>query len=404
MKIGIITHFYKNLNYGGVLQAYALCKALEYMGYSAEQISYQMKPHSLTEEDSLPLVKRIKFKRSQKQLAEFLISGGIRFSERIMTKIEKNKFQHIRQSKEKKFENFSKNNIPQSNQVYSEKDIWGAEKDYDVFITGSDQVWNPDWYCSDFFLKFIREKTPKLSYAAGISKVELSSKQREIFRENLEDFSAISVREEEAVKLLTGLVSKPVTWVLDPTLLLKSTEWELLCTQSVCQEKYVLCYYLSENMQGYYAAKQYAKKHQLKLVNIPYTHNKFRWLDVGYGDDRLNDLSPEEFISAIRYAECIFTDSFHAVVFSSIFRRPFFVFTRVGGKGMESRLRTLTGLLNLQERFCDSKEKATLDYLESVPPVDYSAGAAKIEKMRQASFEFLKENLNNIHEQVTYAD
>lgn len=243
-------------------------------------------------------------------------------------------------------------------------------------------------------MNFIQQRTPKLSYAAGISKKKLSSEQKQIFRDNLKDFSGISVREEDAVTLLSELTTVPVEWVLDPTLLLETVEWEQICAPSVCSEKYVLCYYLSENARGYRIAKQYAREHQLKLVNIPYTHNKFRWMDVNYGDDTLNDLSPEEFVSSIRYAEYIFTDSFHAVVFSYIFRRPFFVFTRVGAKSMGSRIKSLTGLMHLQERFCDTEDKATLSYVDSLSEIDYSAGATDMEVMRQQSFSFLKEKLN----------
>lgn len=396
MRVGIITHFYKNLNYGGVLQAFALCKALERMGYSAEQISYQMKPRSLAVEDSLPLGKRLMFHKKQGRLAEFLWSGGVRISERFMTKLEKKKFHQIVSSKRSKFDTFSQNYIPHSNTVYSEKDICEAEKNYDVFITGSDQVWNPDWYCSDFFLNFVQQGTPKLSYAAGVSKGKLSPEQRKVFQESLKDFSGISVREEDAVTLLSELTTVPVEWVLDPTLLLDAVEWEEICAPSVCAEKYVLCYFLSENSRGYRVAEQYARKYQLKLVNIPYTHNKFRWMDLKYGDYALNDLSPEQFISSIRYAECIFTDSFHAVVFSYIFRRSFFVFTRIGAKSMGSRIKSLTSLLHLQERFCDTEDKATLNYVESLSELDYSAGEVEMEVMRRQSFRFLQEKLDAI--------
>ena len=223
----------------------------------------------------------------------------------------------------------------------------------------------------------------------------LNPKQRQLFKESLRSYTAISVREKDAAALLENLSDIPVEWVLDPTLLLTKHEWDEICSPNVINKPYIFCYFLGEDMTARNLAKQFADKHKLPLAAIPYLQGKYRACDKNFGDICLSDISPNQFISLIKNAEYIFTDSFHATVFSHIFEKEYFVFERHGKQGMSSRLYSLLTIFNKIERFCDNNNKASLSYIESLPVLDYSKKPQELEHMKQISFDFISKSLKS---------
>ncbi len=366
MKVGIITHYYKSENYGGNLQAYALCRAIQDLGYDVEQISFDRSKGGSLKGTLKALIKRA-LNAELKNRSDF-------------------------NKRKRAFLSFNKGLIPHS-QVYNVKTIKECANKYDAFITGSDQVWHPSAVCDAYLLKFAPSNKTKLSYAASVACNELTEAQRVRYKNALSDFTAISVRENEAIKALDGIAPDSIEVTLDPTLLLTKEQWQEIAEPSNINEDYLFCYFLGDDENERTLAKEYARKNNLKIVTLPHLLGTVRKCDKDFGDYRLYDVTPQRLIALINDAKCVFTDSFHATVFSLIFKKEHFVFQRAGHKAMGSRIYTLCDLFGTHEHFCDTEEKATLSYIESVDRIDYSREQEAYIKQREHSLTFLKTHL-----------
>lgn len=384
-KIGIVTHYYASTNYGGNLQAYALCQAIRGLDFDAKQISLVLDFASSklkTKENSL-------FKRVLRgKVSEFIPKVIDRLRARLARK-------HIRaysQQRKTAFVSFNLDLIPHTEEIYKESSISACLDEFDCFVTGSDQVWNPLSYKPSFFLSFVPSEKRKISYAASVATETLSEEQASVFKEHLKDFHAISVREDSAVDLIQPLAPVPVKHTLDPTLLLEASDWDAVCSERIIPEDYVFCYFLGYNQKERKLAKQYAKKHNLKLVTIPMINYGLSVADVGFGDVKLSNASVQDFISLIKHAKRVFTDSFHASVFSIIYNTPFFVFQRGKSGEMSSRITSLLSLFSLEERFC-TYDKSSLSYLEQLDGEGLHPSYEKYNEKKKESIAFLTENL-----------
>lgn len=367
--IGVVTLYYKSDNYGGNLQAYALCRYLQNMGYHAEQICYDavLDP--------------------KKSIAERLKPEHIR--KKLSLEINRRFYSQFKQQRAALLA-FNQQDISHSKTVYTRETICNCSQ-YDAYITGSDQVWNLDWYKPVYFLTFAPPGKPKISYAASIGHKSLTERQAGLFQKLLSEFTAVSVRERDAVNLLSPLVKVPVEWCLDPVLLLPREEWDNICEQRLIREPYLFCYFLEPARRRLAAA--FAKKHGLKIVSIPYLSELSLAHRKRFEDFRLSGISPKGFISLIKHAEYVFTDSFHATVFSELYRTPYAVFRRDGTGSMTSRIYSITSIFESRERFCDTDEKETLEYIENLPPMEQEKEFPLLESMREKSYNFLKEHL-----------
>ncbi len=374
MRIGIVTKYYKNRNYGGLLQSYALSVYLNNQLYNSEQICYDCSPKS----NSVLKKRRILQLFNIKRVITKLII--------IPIKRKKNK----RNFAFNKFDLY----IPHSIKVYYRDNINCCIDDYDLFIVGSDQVWNLDWFDHNYFLEFVPNNKKKISYAASLGHSSLTEERKKYFKNILPSFDAISVREKDAVDLLQPLTDKKVAWVLDPTLLLDKSDWDEICPERRIGKKYLFCYFLGSDKRIRKLAKQYAKKHKLKIVTLPHLCGIAK-SDIGFGDYKLYDVTPNDFISLIKYADCVFTDSFHACVFSTIYNKNFYVFNRLGMENMVSRIYSLTELFECQEHFCDTDDKFNMDYIEQLQSINYDKDFQLLKTMKEKSTRFLLDNLKD---------
>lgn len=381
-KIGIITEYYESRNYGGVLQAYALCKIIQEMGYECEQIPY-MKISSISDtETHSSLVIRMKKALNPISLFQF-----------IKRNVERRIMNRLFEKRTEAFRNFRDNCIPHDSKAYADDTIRDTVEKYDTFITGSDQVWNPAFYSPSYLLEFVPNEKRKLSYAASLSVDKLSAEQRAYFKKCLQTFDAVSVREQNSIDLLKDICPVTVNWTLDPTLLLSEAQWEAMASKRKIEGNYIFTYFLGEDITQRNLTEQFAKKHNLKIVTMPYIWGKYRACDKKFGNIRLFDVAPQDFLSLIKYAEYIFTDSFHAVVFSLIFRKQFWVFQRSDYKGMSTRLYSLTKLFSAETHFCDTEDKQNLFYLEEQKDVEYKKVNEGYMKFKESSLQFLRDNL-----------
>ncbi len=382
-KIGIITHYYKSENYGGNLQAYAMSKYLQAQGFSAEQVSFDF-------------LRKIKDNKNNEQK----VVSGFFCIKNVLKKIwAARKWLRYRvdvkhgffEKRRNAFQKFNQDIIPHSNKIYTVENIHDSVSNYDAFLSGSDQVWNFRFYKPEWFLSFVPSTKKKISYAASMAMDDLIDQQKQIIKGHLKDFNAISVREKRSVELLRKLAPMEPQYVLDPVLLLTKEEWDTICAERVIKEKYLFCYFLGDNKKARKLAKKYAQEHKLKLVHIP----KNAGVDFNFGDYRIFDASPQQFVSLIKHAEYIFTDSFHATVFSFIYQKQYFVFNRDGKGTMNSRITDITELFEATERFCQGEEKETIKYINNLPRIDYEKPYHQFKELREKSIEFLLSSLKD---------
>ena len=354
-KIGIITHYYNSQNYGGVLQSFALCNYLNSIGLSSEQICYD----SCSENSRLGTL-MLKFKT--------FVSSLLKKSKKSISSASSVEFKTFR------------NSIPHTHFVYSAVTIKKNSPEYEYLITGSDQVWNPQAICDAYLLSFGKGK--KLSYAASLACNELPSNTVSYYKKNLSKFSAISVREKSGQKLLEEL-GIDSTVCVDPVLLLSPNEWLSNIETKNSFGDYIFCYFLGNNQFAKRSVEIISKKMGLKTLSI---FND----DYAKHGSFVKTCGPLDFVNLIYNAKCVLTDSFHAVVFSSMFSKHFLCFERSSTSKMNSRVVDYLSLLGGEELFAKNENYQLVDSFDT-SKTDYSF--SNIEKYVANSKAFLMENL-----------
>ena len=225
------------------------------------------------------------------------------------------------------------------------KDLHTIADDYDHFVVGSDQVWNPRFGdLQQNFLQFApREK--RLSYAASIAAPEIPPEKLKLYQDGLSEMKAVSMREEEGAAIVREITGRDVPVHVDPTLLLTPDEWRAVSRPPAWYhgDDYVLTYFLGTMPD---AVSEAARASGLPVVDL---------LDSSVYEHYVTGV--DEFIWAIEHARLVYTDSFHGTVFSILFRRPFVVCDRKAADGasdagnkMSSRIDTLLALFGLEHR------------------------------------------------------
>ena len=357
-KIGICTLYYRNRNYGANLQAYALRTVLETMGHEAEVIAY--------------------YNNTRLHWMLSAIKQKIKKKDRIADSI------RIRNAAIDRFNT----SIPHS-ELYYVNTIDRANSAYDCFVSGTDQVWNPEWINRYMSLEFVHEDKCTAAYAASTGKITLSETQQQKLRRALDHTQHISIREKESIPALQALTDKEIVSVLDPTMLLTAEEWDRICSHRLIQEPYLFCYFLGGNENLRKVARAYADARGLKLVTLPYLNAAYRKVDDGFGDAALYDVAPNDFLSLVKHAAFVMTDSFHAAVFSHLYERPFAVSGKRDNE-MGCRMKSLTDLFGTSERYFVDHSLVTLEALERLNGETLAVDWAAYEAARQASFDFLR--------------
>ena len=361
MKVGIITMYHKSRNYGGLLQAFALCTYLnKFEKVKAEQICYNSKS-SYSANGSLKRFRDSSFNEKFSKVRRLLVSTTNRLLTNVLIK---NKI-NLRDRSVSAF----RERIPHSEDVYDSISINRTNSIYDVFVTGSDRVWNPMSIGSPYYLSFVDGKT-KIAYAASLAANSLNEEQRRQFKEVLSDYSLVSVREKETVDILGKITDNKVYWTVDPTFLLDKEEWQAVATDRKVEGDYIFCYFLGRDAINRKVVTKFARKRNLKIVTIPYANNIFSTVDAFFGDVKVFDASPEDFIGLISKAKFVFTDSFHATVFSTIFEREVFTFVRSEMHESGTRIKSLTDLLGTESHYV-RRDKLSLSYIDDTDPINY---------------------------------
>lgn len=376
-KIAIITWYYRCYNYGGLLQAYALQKALEKMGYITEQISYPVQ------------------KREVKDLLRIFRNYGLPwFVNGVISTLKLGKLhreqKNFFEKRNNLFDKFGED-IPHS-KIVDKNTISSIVNDYDAFICGSDQIWNPLVPDENYYLAFVPDNKIKFSYAASIGQSRLHANEIAYMKQYCERFTAVSVRERNAADILNQHLSKKVETVLDPTLLLDRQDWESITGARLIDKKYIFVYFLGKAEPYKASITEFAMERNCEVVYIPYmSAEKEKDYTPEWYDFR--EAGPIEFLNLIRNAEYIITDSFHGTVFSILFEKEFITFKRCKDKdknSMNSRVEMLLDVLGLEKRLFEyGIRRIEVKTIQT----NYSLVKEKLEKLRCHSMDFLKTNI-----------
>lgn len=400
MKIGILTFYFDNDNFGGQLQARALVKAIEYnTDYHAEQIQYDNKKSW----NKISYKKRILLSLYQAFSSGFgngisFVCSRLKAEKKIKENNElKDTLKNELKTRKEAFQRFYQDTV-HSEKVYDNDSIIDCLSQYDCFICGGDQIWNDwsDWFLYNslniFCLDFVPQSITKISYAPSIP----LQKIRPVFMRRLSNYlkklDAISVREKSSVHMLEGKIEKKVTVVADPVLLLTKEQWNKEKQDSHIQGKYIFCYLLGEGNESRIAVEKFARELDIKLVTVPHIIEVNEW-DANFGDVQNYNAGPAEFIDLIKNAEIVVTDSFHATVFSMIYHKPFYVLeriTRVSGGTMGSRLTDFLDEYDLKSQNITAEQ---LTKIRNIPKINYKNADAILERRREESYEYLKKNI-----------
>lgn len=212
--------------------------------------------------------------------------------------------------------------------IYTHKQYEEVTADTDLFITGSDQIWNP--YCGGFnpmmFVEFGGDKK-RIAYSSSISLPELPASVEQRMKADLEKFQHIAVREQRSVELLSRLLHRDdIKLVVDPTYLLTAEEWEEFGNRAEIEfpvpDKYIFCYFVGAKRADVYEQMVQDVKSftGIKDVITLECYNR----DLNYGNGRLyKDAGPYEWVYLLRHASYVCMDSFHATVFALKFQKEF---------------------------------------------------------------------------------
>lgn len=362
MKAAIIT-WCTYPNYGTFLQVYALQQTLKKLSITNKVVD----DYSIVMRKNGP----IWFLKLRIQLEELRCGPVYYLCQRI---------------KKRKFARFKKRLL---NVHSSYHDLSSIDNEYDFYIIGSDQIWSPLNFNPFFFANFT--KKPKISYAPSIGVSAYPENLKDRVRSLLASFSSLSVREEEGAKALMDIIDRPISVVLDPTLLLEKADWDLITlANKTITEDYNVCYLLTFN-ESYVAWAQAETQKKRRKLLIFSTLPQFRkYADIYY------PAGPEEFVDLIKHAKTIFTDSFHATIFSIIFEKDFITFKRFKeneGKNQNSRLRNLFSLIDVSDRFLS---EADLSLYVEPKCLNYIKIKGLIAEKRKESLSYLTEAIDSV--------
>lgn len=345
-------------NIGNKLQNYALKSTLESLGYSVCTLKniYNLKGSKARFFKKLPPSVLLAVYRLKK------LTGS-------------NKYEWQRMIEYVKFDK------KLSNKYYSVKALKSLSKKATAFIAGSDQVWNFDFKINDMYinmLEFCSDGAKKISYAASVGMKQFSDVQAETVKKYLPSFDFLSVRENDAKELIEPLCGKEVKVVLDPTLLLDTSEWDKIAIQPKWYDgkDYALLYFLGEKDENFSKLTAELKNDKgLKIID-PLDKNSPSY-----------QCGPAQFVYLVKHAKCVVTDSYHATVFSVLYQKPISVLTGKGERAkMSGRFETLKENLGLDGIFdCYDADKMF--------DVSYDNIQDKLKEARLASLAFIRDGL-----------
>ncbi|HJH90308.1 MAG TPA: polysaccharide pyruvyl transferase family protein [Fusicatenibacter saccharivorans] len=364
-KIGILT-FHKSINYGSVLQSWALSRVIS-KRFVVEIIDYEPQNYEFLYANYRPWKSWNNIKYNLKRMP---LSSALNNQQQL-------------------FKKFRDKQLPLSRKKYNYNNGCDIKEEYKGIVVGSDQVWNIRAKDCDpiFFLPF-NYSGNKVSYACSINDTDYTEKNLPSnLASEICDFDFISIREESGKNKLEQFIAKQkkVYTLLDPTLLCNSSEYDSLLNDRIVDGKYIFLYNVWTSEAGIQAAKFLSKKLNMPVYTIM-TASNVKEINLLKKSGILVDTvrtSPSDFLNFFKYASYIVTESFHGTAFSLIFEKPFVC---VSNRTNDERLNNILTLVGLKDRYMKLGELQTFDLKQEI---DYEIVTEKKEKRAEECIELL---------------
>lgn len=276
--------------------------------------------------------------------------------------------------RKKAYENFRQRLLNLSEQeINTKKELDRFVTRYDALVCGSDQIWNFDIvdFDNSYLLDFPEFSGKRIAYAASMGPGQKSQEQVAEYKTLFEKFDKISVREESAAEVLSKVLKKNIEKVIDPVFLLSKEEWNDLIKHAEtkeCKRDYVFCYFpggVSKSLEKF--SQDLAKKLNCRRILVV-----SEWRNIFRPGKKMYDCSPVEFVSMIKNAKAVCTDSFHGTAFSIIMNTPFYV--EMGGEKADARILSILKMTNKTENIINKNADYSKAPFENVVEdvIDYS--------------------------------
>lgn len=385
MNICIAT-WYKSLNYGTCLQAYGLYHFLKNRGYNCLMLDRCRYFSVCNPFDWIVIIEKL--------IKHWKLKKNYNIEEKKLNVL-KEKYNIEFNKRDKLINEFVDKSYIFTN-LKTKSDYKKLVNECDVFITGSDQIWNPSHFSREYLLNFVPSTKKKIAYSSSFGVKNITGYYVRIYREFLSRFDYIGVREVDGANIVKILTNKKATVVLDPTMLLKKEEWQSLIEKAKISDKmkekkeYILCYFVGNTVNYWSAVEKIKKQFDKNIVIIPY--NADSYVQKGFVNI---ETGPNEFLWLIKNCSFLCTDSFHATVFANIFNKNYCVFKRfkdTDKASQNSRLETLLDMFNLRERLVDVNDNLD-DIIKN--DIKWEHVNKILDKKREESINFLINAINS---------
>lgn len=363
MKAGILT-IHAAHNYGAMLQAYALKKAVDKLGHKAHIIDFC--PKSLCKRN-----RKVNWTSSLRQWAKNFVFmlHGMEWKRRY-----------------DRYEQFKNQLFGLTERYESALALEQTPPDFDVYVTGSDQVWNAERGINPVWLLDFVKSGHKVAYAPSFGTGSIDPRYWDVFRKYLPLYDALSCRESRGVEMIREMTGLNAEHVLDPTLLLSAEEWGQVSVPPTVKRPYLLVYCMEESPEFMKLVPKVADRTGLPVVVISGSAlNQFKC-----ASRVIRDAGPAEFLGLFQHAAMICTNSFHGTAFAINFRRNFFSIPHTTRNSRLSSLLKLTGLERRQLTRADELDR----WSDQDFHLDYEPVEAVLQQQIDHSLEFLKNALD----------
>ena len=378
--VGLVTCYFHH-NYGSMLQAYATEMIMRRMVLPFETIACRRPRDYMVENKILYVAKKllvgdwrmrlgkIKIEREKRRNTEFARNCAVR---------------------DAAFDRFAAESFHVSKFCRDRHELEEMANNYSAFLVGSDQLWRTDSVEHGYYtLEWVPDGIRKIAYSTSIGVKSVPWFQVGKNRRFMNRFDFIAMREQSACDIVRGLTGREVPVVLDPTLLFSGDEWMHLQQDGpLTSGEYIFCYLLGDNPWQRDFIREVRRLTGLKIVALQHLDD-FIPADEGFADEAPYDVGPREFLNYIRNAALVFTDSFHCSVFSILYKKNFFTFSRFSETARQStntRIDNLLAIAGLPERRL-GMERSASDVLRTVS--DFGAVDDRLERARKKSIEYL---------------
>jgi len=385
--IGLVTCYFHH-NYGSMLQAYATELIIEKMGLPYQTIACKKPRDYMTENKLLYIAKKV-------VISDWKMWLGKKKIERAKRKDAQ--FKYNVDLRDAKFDEFAQTYFHTSRLCNTRSELKDMASEYSAFIVGSDQLWRTDSVEHGYFtLSWVPDHIRKIAYSTSIGVKKIPWFQVKKNQWFMNRFDYVALREQSACDIYHQLTGKTANIVLDPTLLFTGEDWlSIQKKESLTDGNYIFVYLLGNNPEQRIYIKKFSSQAKLKIVALQQLDDYIP-SDDAFADEAPYNVGPCEFLNYIRNAAYVFTDSFHCSVFSTLYQKRFFTFSRFAENAKQStntRIDNLLHVVGLEERRWNVSrpiEEALI--LDS----DFSKVDDRLADMRRSSMDYLQKALSDL--------